>query len=507
MEGVSGALAGASSSGAPTRPGSGVHNSGSHTTLASGGAPNGGAVKATGSSHPGTVAHTKQILASRLSRSHSGAAPLSHGATSSAFSNSSPALGPSSGTHDTGSVLPAQLEDAEHGAQAGSPAQSSRLKPLQVPPGDQEYAATNGAQGAAGAVQAGQEHGVAQEARKGDTQAITAAAGAAGAGHAASTAAQGGAAAAASAQGVAAGASELGGKAASVLPGVSGAVEPAVGTMRPSASGAATAAAVAAARTSSSGGPAAPLPRVSTGQGGLVPARSLNGRAAGAEVGEVAAARMADRAAAEAAALAARQAAARDALRELEKLEHEGAGSDEEAAAGRTQVRFPLVLCNWMVGTAVLLACWSACGAHLRSCQATIHSITSLPSRTPPPQRPPAEQQQQEGEAAGAPPLGRSNSKGQVINKEGSASLKAPPGGPKAGGAAEGQGEADKAQEEWDPNREVAALAQELQGDTAKLTLIDLIGQGAHGSVYRGIWRNLVRGEGGPWEARNASCD
>ena len=34
---------------------------------------------------------------------------------------------------------------------------------------------------------------------------------------------------------------------------------------------------------------------------------------------------------------------------------------------------------------------------------------------------------------------------------------------------------------------QVAALAQELQGtDTSKLKLIDLIGQGAHGSVYRG---------------------
>jgi len=43
----------------------------------------------------------------------------------------------------------------------------------------------------------------------------------------------------------------------------------------------------------------------------------------------------------------------------------------------------------------------------------------------------------------------------------------------------------------WDPYREISQLANTLSSEGDKLTLLDAIGQGGFGTVYRGRWRNL----------------
>jgi predicted Ser/Thr protein kinase len=45
----------------------------------------------------------------------------------------------------------------------------------------------------------------------------------------------------------------------------------------------------------------------------------------------------------------------------------------------------------------------------------------------------------------------------------------------------------------WDPIKEVQQVVEAVQGqgEVDKLLLLDAIGQGAFGTVYRGKWKNL----------------
>ena len=60
--------------------------------------------------------------------------------------------------------------------------------------------------------------------------------------------------------------------------------------------------------------------------------------------------------------------------------------------------------------------------------------------------------------------------------------------------AAEGPGGASpsfSSGKTWDPHKEIKSLANNLSGEANKLVLLEPIGQGGFGTVYRGRWRNL----------------